>query len=222
MGMAIDAKTTLTTALAVAALALPASAHAADPAISDQPTDATRVQLTQMRWIGESASQSVSVEYRHGLEWMTITRDGADDLVLTDEGDGRWSVAWLPSPDSPSGTYRIRVEGDGYTLVSDEFDVAPCDCLVANPLHVHFRKGAFRVRLTAEYLLGAAAGFPREPLAVDTGRPVVRVLRNGRRIGSVRLRYTRGAFRGVWRGRRGPRHSVVFALVSMTDAFGNR
>jgi hypothetical protein len=220
--MAIDAKTTLTTALAVAALTLPASAHAADPAISDQPTDATRVQLTQMSWIGDSADQRVFVEYRHGLDWVTVTRDGAEDLVLTDEGDGGWSVAWLPSPNSPSGTYRLRVEGDGYTLVSDEFDLSPCDCIVSNPLRARFRDGAYRLRLTAEYLLRTATGVPRRPLAVDTGRPVVRVLRNGRRIGSVRLRYVRGAFRGVWRGRRGPRHSVVFRLVSQTDAFGNR
>lgn len=219
--MAINAKTTLTTALVVAALTLPASAHAADAVISDQPTNVTRLQLTEMRWIGGSAAQEVFVEYRSGLEWMTIVRDGAENLVLTDEGDAGRSVAWLPTRDTPAGTYRIRVEGEGYSLVSDEFDVSPCDCLVPNPLHVHYRDGAFRLRLTAEYVPRTVAGF-RLPLTVETGRPVVRVMRDGRRIGSVRMRYVRGAFCAVWRGRRGRRHSVVFALVSMTDAFGNR
>ena len=220
--MAIDAKTTLTTVLAVAALALPASARADDPVISDQPTDATRAQLTQMRWTGGSGDQRVLVEYRLGLEWETIAGSGAENLVLTDEGDGRWSVAWLPRRDSPAGTYRIRVEGDGYTLVSDEFDVSPCDCVVPNQLHVHYRSGVFRLRVTAEYFPRTVAGFRLEPLVVQTGRPVVRVLRDGRRIGSVRLRYVRGAFRGLWRGHQGPRHAVVFRLVSLRDAFGNR
>ncbi len=55
-------------------------------------------------------------------------------------------------------------------------------------------------------------------------------MRDGHRIGSVRLRYRRkvasrpatGKFRGSWSGPRGPRHSFVFELVSLTDGFGNR
>jgi hypothetical protein len=222
--MGIDAKTTLTTALAVAALVLagPAHAYAVEPVISQQPVDTARTQLAEMSWVGGSASQHVFVEYRYGLQWIAMARDGAEHVVLTDEGDSVWSARWLPTRYSPSGTYRIRVEGPGYTLVSDEFGVAPCDCVVPDPLKVRWRKGAFRLRLTAEYQPLTMAGFQLLPLAVETGRPLVRVLRDGRRVGSVRLRYVRGVFKGIWPGPRGPRHSVVFRLVSLTDGFGNR
>lgn len=218
--MGISAKTTVITWLAAAALS-GAPAHAAEPAISEQPADTPRARATEMQWTGGSSAQDVVVEYRSGLFWVPVVQDGETRLVVTDDGDGAWTAQWVPTRWSPAGTYRMRVEADGYTLTSEEFEVKPCECVVPHPLRVRWRKGAFRVRLTAEYQPQNAAGI--ELLSVvETGRPVVRVLRDGRRIGSLRLRYKRGAFRGAWRGPRGPQHSLVFELVSMTDAFGNR
>jgi hypothetical protein len=102
---------------------------------------------------------------------------------------------------------------------------------VPNRVKARWRNGRFKLSVTAEYAPAPAAGFPSLPKRVTTGRPLVRVMRDGHRIGSVRLRYRpkvasrprgRGKFRGSWSGPRGPRHSFVFELVSLTDGFKNR
>jgi hypothetical protein len=212
--MAISAKATLA---AAAVLALVPAAQAADPAIRVQPTDTVRTQITRVEWVAAGdSSPRVSVERRHGLWWVT---EDADNLVVAHE-DGVWSARWQPTRHSPSGTYRIRVEDD-YTLVSDEFAVRPCECVIPSRLRARWRDGGFRLRVSAHYAPAGTGAFrlPAEP--VRTGRPLVRVLRNGRRIGSVRLRYDGRAFRGVWPGPRGLRHSVVFELVSLADGFAN-
>jgi hypothetical protein len=136
---------------------------------------------------------------------------------VADEGDGVRSARWQPTRFSPSGTYRVRVG----TLVSDEFAVRPCECVIPGRLHSRWRDGDFRLRLKAEYAPASIGEFRLRAAPVLTGRPVVRVLRKGRRIGSVLLRYERGAFRGKWAGPRGTRDSLVFQLVSLTDGFGN-
>jgi hypothetical protein len=93
--------------------------------------------------------------------------------------------------------------------------------VIPDRLRAKWRNGRFRVRVTATYAPGSVAGFSLAPSRVTTGRPLVRVLRDGRRIGSLRLRYRRGSFRGTWPGPHGPRHSIVFQLVSLTDGFRN-
>ncbi len=229
--MGITAKTRVLLTAAMAALAAAPTA-AADPGISEQPADTVRTEVTRMEWLGEAPGQTapqVSVEYRHGLSWVTETRPGAGNLLVAYEGDGVWSARWQPTRYNPTGTYRIRVGGvrqtssstADVTLVSDVFSVQPCACVIPGLLRSKWRKGKFRIRLTAEYAPASRGQFRLLPAAVRTGRPLVRVLRDGRRVGSVRLRYARGAFRGTWRGPRGPRHSVVFELVSLTDGFGN-
>lgn len=207
--MAIDAKTTL--ALAALALVVPA------PEIREQPIDTPRTDVARMEWTGGSASD-VSVEYKHGLDWVTV----ASGLAADDEVDGARSVEWQPGRESPVGDYRIRVEGEDFALVSDDFDVRPCRCVIADAVRSRWRRGRFRLRLTAEYAPAGIGGHRLLRAPVETGRPVVRVLREGRRVGSVRLRYRRGAFRGTWPGPRGGQNSVVFQLVALTDGFGNR
>ena len=216
MGMAIRAKTTLA---ALAVLALAPTAHAADPGFAVQPADTVRTQVTRVEWAapGDSSPQVV-VERRHGLFWVTEARDAADRLLVAYESDGVWSARWQPTHYTPSGTYRVRVD----TLVSEEFAVQPCECVIPGHVRSRWRKGAFRLRVRAEYAPAATGDFRLPAASVETGRPVVRVLRNGRRIGSVRLRYRRCAFRGTWAGPRGVRDSTVFQLVSLTDGFGNR
>ena len=216
MGMAISAKATLA---ALAVLALAPTAQAADPAFSVQPTDTVRTQITHVEWVvaGDSSPQ-VLVERRHGLRWVAEARDAADKLLVAYEGDRVWSARWQPTRYSPSGTYRVRVD----TLVSDEFAVRPCECVIPGQVRSRWRDGAFRLRIRAEYAPASIGQFRLPATLVETGRPVVRVLRNGRRIGSVRLRYKRGAFRGTWAGPRGRRNATVFQLVSLADAFGNR
>jgi hypothetical protein len=108
------------------------------------------------------------------------------------------------------------------SLESDDFAVRPCECVIPGRVRSRRRDGGFRLRVRAEYAPASTGDFRLPAAAVRTGRPVVRVLRNGRRIGSVRLRYKRGAFRGKWAGPRGPRDATVFQLVSLTDGFGNR
>jgi len=215
MGMAISAKATLA---ALAVLALAPAARAAEPAFSVQPTDTVRTQVTRVEWAadGDSSSQ-VLVERRHGLRWVTEARDAADRLLVAYEGDGGWSARWQPTRYSPFGTYRVRLD----TLVSDEFAVRPCECVIPGRLRSRWRKGAFRLRVRAAYAPASTGDFRMPGARVRTGRPVVRVLRNGRRAGSVRLRYKRGAFRGRWAGPRRPRDATVFQLVSLTDGFGN-
>jgi len=215
MGMAISAKATLA---ALAVLAAAPTAQAADPAFSVQPTDTVRTQIARVEWVaaGDSSAQ-VLVERRHGLRWVTEARDAADRLLVAYEGDGVWSASWQPTRYSPSGTYRVRVD----TLVSDEFAVRPCECVIPGQVRSRWRKGAFRLRVRTVYAPASTGEFRMPAARVQTGRPVVRVLRNGRRTGSVRLRYKRGAFRGKWAGPRGPEHSTVFQLVSLTDGFGN-
>jgi hypothetical protein len=129
-----------------------------------------------------------------------------------------WSARWQPTYFAPSGAYRIRVDG----LASEEFRVSPCSCVLPNQVKARWRNGRFRLSLTAEYAPPPPGGFAAFPTRVTTGRPLVRVMRDGRRIGSVRLRYQRGKFRGSWRGSRRPRHSLVFQLVALTDGFKNR
>jgi hypothetical protein len=216
--MAISAKTTLV----VIALALAVPTQALGAEIRQQPADTVRAGHATMEWAGGDASPKVFVERRHGLDWVTEAREDADNLSLAHDDDADvWSASWLPSRYTPAVTYRIRVEGTDYVLVSDEFDVHPCECVLPGPVHSRWREGAFRLRLTAEYVDAPVPGFLSLPARVTTGRPVVRVFRDGRRIGSVRLRYASGAFRGKWASRRGPRHSFVFRLVSLTDGFGN-
>jgi hypothetical protein len=220
VGVAISAKTTL---LLVAALAFAPVAQAAE--ISEQPRDVRKGQIVQVGWAGDSSygadAPAVVVERRHGLAWMTQASGEAAGLVVEELG-GAWSARWQPSYGSPSGVHRIRVEGADYALTSDEFDVRPCVCVIPNQLRSEWRRGRFRLWVTAEYWPGPARGFLTLPRVVTTGRPVVRVFRDGRRIGSVLLRYRRGKFRGSWPGPRGPRNSVIFELVSLTDGFGNR
>ena len=206
--MAISAKTTLGTVAAVLALATPA--HAAE--LIEQPQSVRRGEIVRLVWTGDASD--VVIERRHGLDWLT----DEPEVLVEDEGDGAWSARWQPTYFTPSGSYRIRVDD----LTSDEFRVRPCACVLPNQVRSRWRNGRFRLTLTAEYAPpppGSLGSFPRR---VTTGRPLVRVMRDGRRIGSVRLRYARKRFRGSWRGARGPRNSLVFELVSLTDGFKNR
>jgi hypothetical protein len=210
--MATDAKTTL--ALTALALIVPSATSAFE--IREQPADVRRTEVASVEWIGAPATD-VSVEYRHGLDWVPV----ASGLPSQETGGDLSSARWQPGRQAPEGTYRMRVEAAGETVVSDYFTVRPCECLLPSPVRAHWRSGSFRLSMTAEY---AAAGIgelrlAREP--VQTGRPLVRVLRDGRRQGSVRLRYRDGAFRGKWAAPRHPRASVVFKLVALRDAFGN-
>ena len=211
--MATDAKTTL--ALTVLALIVPAGSIV--PEIREQPADTRRTDIARVEWIGAPAAE-VSVEYRHGLQWITQ----ASGLPVQDEGDDVSSARWQPGRQSPSGTYRMRIEAPGDTLVSEDFAVSPCDCVIPGPVHSRWDDGRFRLRVRAEYIPAGTREFRLPAAPVRTGRPVIRVLRYGRRVGSVRLSYTRGAFRGIWAVPRKPQDEVVFRLVSLTDRFGNR
>lgn len=202
--MPTNAKPTLLAILAALVLAAPARADE----ISEQPESVKRGETVRITWTGE-APASVVIERQHGLSWSADASAEAGDVVVQQDGDGTWSASWRPTYYSPSGTHRIRV-GD---MTSEEFRVLPCDCILPNQLKANWRDGRFRLSITAEYASGQR---------VTTGRPVVRVLRDGRRIGSLRLRYDDGKFRGSWRARRGARHSMVFKLVSLTDGFKNR
>ena len=227
--MATNPKTTLLLTLAVAMLAAPATAQA-EPTIREQPQDVKRPEVVQVAWEGGSlpVDPQVFVERRHGLRWVTEGRANTGDVLLDHADEGVWSARWQPTYDSPSGLYRVRVEGADYALTSDEFRVRPCQCVIPNQVRVGWRDGRFRLRMTAIYAPGPPTGFRSLATWVTTGRPLVRVYRDGRRIGSVRLRYDqpvsgeRGAFRGTWAGPRGQRNSIVFRLVSLTDGFGNR
>jgi hypothetical protein len=206
--MATSAKTTLATAVAALALAVPAQAAE----IVEQPRSVKRGKVVRVVWTGESSD--VVVERRHGLFWLT----DEPEVRVEELDDGLWAARWRPTYFTPSGTYRIRVAG----LTSDRFRVRPCACVLPNQVRARWRNGRFRVSLTAEYARAHPRGFTALPRRVTTGRPLVRVMRDGRRIGSVRLRYRRGKFRGSWAGPRRPRHSLVFQLVALTDAFKNR
>jgi hypothetical protein len=206
--MAISVKTTLGTAAAVLALAVPAQAAE----ITEQPENVRRGEVVQVVWTGESSD--VVVERRYGLDWLT----DESEVRVEDLGDGAWSARWQPTYFTPAGTYRIQVDG----VTSDEFRVRPCICVLPNPVKARWRKGRYRLSLTAEYAPGPPDGFIALPRRVKTGRPLVRVMRDGQRVGTVRLRYRRKKFRGKWRGERGPRHSLVFQLVTLTDAYRNR
>jgi len=209
--MVISAKITLV--LAALALMAPASAVAAE--IREQPADTARTEVVRVEWTGASADEVV-VERRYGLSWVV-----AATVTPEQTGAGVWSARWQPGRDAASGTHRIRIEEAGETLLSDEFQVRPCECVIPGLLRWKWRKGHFRLRVKAEYVPAGFGEFRMPGAEVRTGRPVVRVLREGRRIGSLRLRYRDGAFRGRWAARRGPQASVVFRLVSLTDAAGN-
>jgi hypothetical protein len=245
----------------------PEEAPPPDPeaAIRVQPKSVARTGITRIEWAGGSPRVArdwfprVYVEYRHGLDWVTEAREGRAELLLLHEGESVWSARWQPTRYAPAGTYRIRIEGtrqgaDGpadYKLVSSEFGVRPCRCVDPGRLRARWARGGWRVSLPAEYAPGPSAGFRLLPVWVRTGRALVLVLRDGRRIGSIQLRYhaarrtlrrrvlvqnldgrdlpvttrepvDRGSFKGVWRGPRGPRHATVFKLVSVRDRFGNR
>ena len=209
--MVISAKITL--ALTALALMAPAPALAAE--IREQPADVARTGITGVEWAADAAAEAV-VERRYGLSWVV-----AASVAPEQEADGDWFARWQPGREAQSGTHRIRIGVDGETLLSDEFEVRPCECILPNGLHWRWRDGRFRLRLTADYAPAGAGEFRLSADPVTTGRPVVRVMRNGRRIGSVRLRYRRGAFRGTWRSARARRAAVVFSLVSLADGFGN-
>ena len=218
--MGISAKTTLV--FAAAFLFAPA-AQAAE--IREQPTNVRKGHVVRVEWLAESpvgaAVPKVFVRRRHGLRWKTQAREGTPAVVLEDLGGGAWAASWQPTYYSRSGLHRIRVEGAGYTLVSEVFRVRPCRCVVPHQVRSEWRDGRYRLQMTAEYASAPVRSFLSLPKEVTTGRPVVRILRDGRRIGSVLLSYRNGKFRGSWAGPRRPRNAYVFQLVSLTDAFGN-
>lgn len=203
--MPTSAKPILVAALAVLVLAAPARAAE----ISQQPQSVKRGEAVLVAWTADEAPASVVVERRHGLVWQVVASAEAGDVLVEQGGDGAWSARWEPAFHSPLGLHRVLVDG----VTSDEFQVAPCTCIVSNPVRASWRDGRFRVSLTARYATGGR---------VTTGRPLVRVLRDGQRVGTLRLRYKDGKFRGSWRAKRGARHSMVFALVSLADGFKNR
>ena len=218
--MATSAKTTLLCAVALL-LALAPGAQAAE--LLSQPGSVERTKIVRIDWTAPHAADTpaVVVERRHGLFWVTEAREGTGDILLMQAEADTWSARWRSTYYAPSGTYRIRIEGQDYSLTSRQFNVRPCECVIPHQVRSKWRNGRFRLRMTAEYAAGSIPGFATLPTRVKTGRPLVRVLRDGRRIGSARLRYRRGAFRGSWTGPRGPRSSTVFQVVSLRDGFGN-
>ena len=216
--MATSAKTTPVWAAVALLLALTPAANAAE--LLSHPVSVERTKIVRVDWTAPDAAEApaVVVEHRNGLDWVT---EGTGDVLVSNADADVWTARWRSSYYSPSGTYRIRVEGSDYSLTSKEFSVRPCDCVIPHPVRAKWRDGRFRLRMTAEYAARSIAGFATLPAEVTTGRPLVRVFRDGRRIGSARLRYRSGAFRGSWTGPRGPRNSTVFQLVSLRDGFGN-
>jgi hypothetical protein len=211
-----------------AALVLAAAAYAAAPLaeISEHPRDVRRPQVVRVEWTATDALNAI-VERRHGLRWETEADAGAGDVLVEGLGEDAWSARWQPAYYSPPGTYRIRVQGAGLALTSGEFRVEPCLCVLPSQLRARWHGGRFGLSVRGEYAPAPAGSFRELPRSVTTGRPLVRVLRDGRRVGSVRLRYRpgengeRGRFRGTWPGPRGPRDSVTFQLIALTDGFGN-
>ena len=218
--MAIDVKTTLARVVACLLVLGANVAQAADSGleIREQPQSVKRPQLVRIAWAGPSAH--VVVERRHGLFWVTEGSDASGEVVL-ETGGGLRSARWQPSYYSPAGTYRIRLEAHDLALTSDDFEVRPCRCVVSEPLRTRWHHRRFHVSVRASYWPGPVDGFLQLPVVVMTGRPLVRVLRDGRRVGSILLRYARGKFRGTWPGPRGPRYSVVFQLIALNDRFAN-
>ena len=176
--------------------------------------------MVQIEWAGPSAE--VVVERSAGSDWAAEGSADPGKVLLEEAGDGAWSARWQLTYDTPSGTYRIRLAGEGFDVTSNEFTVRKCSCVIPGPVKAKFRRGRFHVSVTGEYAPAPLYGFQELPLRVTTGRARVRVFRDGRRVGKVSLRYKRGKFRGKWRGRKGPRNSVVFQLVSLKDQWGNR
>jgi hypothetical protein len=211
--MATDAKTTL--ALTALALIMPSTTPALE--IREQPADVRRADVAHVAWTGAPTAE-VSVEYRHGLDWVSVP----GGVQRREDGGDASSATWRPDRQAPVGTYRMRVEGDGESLVSDEFSVSPCKCVIPGTVRWRSREGRFRVRVKAEYTRAGFGELSLPSAPVQTGRPLVRVLRDGHRLGSMRLRYERGAFRGSWPAPRHPQGSVVFRLVALRDGFGNR
>jgi neutral ceramidase len=236
-----------------------------EPEIREQPLSVRRTQVTRMEWIGGSPRVArdwfpqVFVERKRGAGWRVEAREGVGELLLVHEGESVWSARWQPTRYTPAGTYRIRVAGarqaadgpSGYEVVSDDFRVRICRCISPGLVRARWRRGAWRLSVPAAYDPGPSAGFRLLPVWVRTGRAVVRVLRDGRQIARVRLRYRRdlrmlrrrvlvnnldgrelpvttrepadrGVFKGAWPGRRGLRNQIVFELVSLRDRFGNR
>jgi hypothetical protein len=217
--MATEVKATL--AAALAALLIASVAHAAE--VLEHPQDVLRTDVVGVEWAapGGSPAPQVVVEYRHGLFWITETSAETGDVLVADEGEDVWSARWQPGYDSPAGIHRIRVEGEGYGLTTDPFRVLPCECVMPNRVRAKWRHGRYRLRVSAAYAPVSARGFLALPTQVTTGQTLVRVLRDGHRVGSVLLRYRQGKFRGSWRAPRVPRNSLVFQLVTLKDAFGN-
>ncbi len=214
-------KTTSLCAAITLLLALAPGAQAAE--LLSHPVSVERTKIVRVDWTAPDAAEAptVVVERRHGLFWVTEAQEGTSDVLLMQADTDVWSARWRSTYYSPSGTYRIRVEGSDYALTSNVFQVRPCDCVIPHRVRSKWRNGRFRLRMTAEYAAGSIPGFATLPTRVITGRPLVRVLRDGRRVGSARLRYRRGAFRGRWAGPRGPRNAMVFQVVSLRDGFGN-
>jgi len=245
----------------------PAEAPPPDPApeIREQPVSVRRAEVLRMEWVGGSPRvardwlPAVHVERRHGLDWVTFAREGEGRVLLYHEGESVWSARWQPTRYAPAGRYRIRIAGarqgaagvEDYELISNTFRVRPCNCIIPGPVKARWDGRRYRVRMNAEYVPGPSDGFRLLPLWVSTGRPVVRVLRDGKKLGRVRLRYRakertirrrtrvknldgrslpvttrepadRGEFRGTWNGKRRAQHSTVFKLVSLKDVYRNR
>ena len=236
-----------------------------EPLITDEPDTVARAAITRIDWVGGSPRVArdwfpqVFVERRHGLAWRTAAREGTGELLLVHEGRSAWSARWQPLRRTPVGAYRIRVEGvrqaaagpEGYELVSKTFRVRICRCVIPGRLRASHRRGAWRLSVPGTYFATPRDSFRLMPTRVETGRAVVQVLRDARKVRRLRLRYRRrqatlrrkvsvlnldgrrlpittrepiqkGPFVGRFRAPRGKPAEFVFRLLSLRDRYGNR
>ena len=200
------------------------------PEITEQPQSVKRGEVVQVVWTGGSpdgAEARVVVERRHGLSWRTEASGGTGQVLLDDEGDGVWSARWQPTYYSPVGhlpdhgrrAHLGRLPRAAVLLRAPE----PGEGQVAQrPLPAErdgrVRAGACRGASSRCPSGSRPAGRSCGSCATGTGSAACGCATGPRSRQASR----RGKFRGSWSGPRGPRHSFVFELVSLTDGFKNR
>jgi hypothetical protein len=110
---------------------------AGSAAITGQPSDITRLKRAAVRWRGGPRGLDrpldrsfVSVERRTKKGWKTVDDDLGLRVLWEVDDDGNYRALWEAHRSATTGTFRFRITGNRYGLVSKTFEVARSRSLV--------------------------------------------------------------------------------------------
>jgi neutral ceramidase len=213
--------------LAADAPPFPAGATSAT-AVAEPGPSAQRLEHPSFSWQGGPRGFDrpldrafVLVQRRVRGRWRTADSDLGLDVLWSVDSGGVYRAEWEPPWDQPLGTYRFRVQANGYTLLSSRFRLLATQALSARRVAADPGKVAVVLdyppaqahEAVGEPAPDATADLTARPASVTAGR--VRFLVDGRAVTA------KGGPDGRFQVAARPGASVEVVPGAGRDAFGN-